>query len=695
MERFAEFKQTYFDECADLLTQAESRLLALGETGQDPESLNAIFRSVHSIKGGAGAFGFERLIRFSHEFETVLDGVRSGKLALDRSRRDLLLRALDMLADLVRAAREAHDLPPGAEDGLMQALRDWHGGGGAGAGRDSAGPSATVPAMPPADVGLVRWSILFWPGIQLLRFANEPLLLIRELRSLGALDVRCDAAAIPDLAAMDPDDTYLKWRFELLTTAGEAAIREIFEFVDPERLEITPAGVAQSLAPLVSQALPAPPRLVEAGAVPSAPPASEPGVAAGPGPSGQGGAAAAQAASASASIRVDIDRIDRLVNMVGEIVITQAMLAQQVSALPVEHYPQLVQGLEQMAQHTRELQEGVMSIRAQPVRSVFQRMPRLVRELAGDLGKEVRIVTAGETTEVDKTVIEQLADPLTHMVRNAVDHGIETPDVRAAAGKPREGTIMLSAEHRSGRIVIEMTDDGKGIDRERVRRKAAERGLIGAEDVLTDEEIENLIFQPGFSTAETISNVSGRGVGMDVVKRNIQALGGRVHVVSTPGKGSKFTLSLPLTLAVLDGMIVTVGPERYVIPLTSIIESLRPRRKDLSHLVGRGDVLAIRGEYVPLVYVHDMFGVPDGVGDPTVGLVVLVEIEGGEKIGLVVDEMLGQQQVVIKSLESNYQQIDGISAATILGDGRVALILDVVGLRQMSARRGRRHMAAE
>jgi two-component system, chemotaxis family, sensor kinase CheA len=358
------------------------------------------------------------------------------------------------------------------------------------------------------------------------------------------------------------------------------------------------------------------------------------------------------------------------------------MVAEQLSQLNIGN-KNLLTGLESMQQHTRELQDSVMSIRAQPVKSVFQRMPRLVRELAGSLHKDVRLVTSGEGTEVDKTVIEQLSDPLTHMIRNSVDHGIEMPDKREALGKPREGTIHLSAEHRSGRIVIQVIDDGGGIDRERVKQKCIEKGLINPDAQLTDEEIDNFIFLPGFSTAEKVSNVSGRGVGMDVVKKNIQALGGRVNVINRPGQGSRFVLSLPLTLAVLDGMVVTVGEERYVLPLTSIIELLHPTPEMISKLVTHGDLIHIRGEYIRLLYVHKIFNIGDAVSNPIDALVVLVEVDGGQKVGLVVDEVIGQQQVVIKSLESNYRQIEGVSAATILGDGRVALILDVIGLRQI------------
>jgi two-component system chemotaxis sensor kinase CheA len=374
------------------------------------------------------------------------------------------------------------------------------------------------------------------------------------------------------------------------------------------------------------------------------------------------------------------------------------MLTEQSTQLPVDKYTTLVQGIEALAQSARELQESVMAIRAQPVKSVFARMPRVVRDLAATLGKEVRIVTSGEMTEIDKTVIEQLNDPLTHMIRNALDHGIESPDARAAHGKPRQGTIHLSAAQRSGRIIIEVSDDGQGINREKVLARAQDRGLVPAGSPLSDEEIDNLIFLPAFSTAETVSNISGRGVGMDVVKRNVQSLGGRISVQSRFGAGSRFILSLPLTLAVLDGMVVSVGREVYIIPLTAIIESLRPQRSDIHALVGRGDVLALRGEYVPLTPLHKCFSINDAIADPCRGIVIIVQSEGAGRIGVIVDELLGQQQVVVKSLEANYESVEGIGGATILGNGRVALILDIARLREaddrtMTDRRSRAHQS--
>jgi two-component system chemotaxis sensor kinase CheA len=356
------------------------------------------------------------------------------------------------------------------------------------------------------------------------------------------------------------------------------------------------------------------------------------------------------------------------------------MLIQLGGLLPSDMCPGLIAGLETLSQHLRELQEGVMAIRTQPVKSVFSRMPRLVRELSAQLGKDAKLIITGEGTEIDKTVIEQLADPLTHLLRNAIDHGIERPDERVAQGKPPQGSIHLAAEHRSGRIVIEVSDDGHGIDRERVLARARARGLVAADCEPSEETIDNLIFLPGFSTAETVSSVSGRGVGMDVVRRNIQALGGRITLQSRLGAGSRFLLSLPLTLAIMDGMIVAVGREAYIVPLTNIVESLRPHRQDIHAVTGCGDVVAIRGQYVPLLYLARHFGVPDAVTDAALGIVVVVENEGTGQIGLVVDELVGQQQVVVKSLEANYGEVEGVGGATILGNGRVALILDIGGL---------------
>jgi two-component system chemotaxis sensor kinase CheA len=388
-----------------------------------------------------------------------------------------------------------------------------------------------------------------------------------------------------------------------------------------------------------------------------------------------------------------LDKVDKLVNMVGELVITEAMLRAQTRELPAEAFAGLLRGVDELSQHTRELQEAVMSVRMQPVKSVFSRMPRIVRDLSAQLGKDIRLEMAGENTEVDKTVIESLSDPLTHMIRNSVDHGIEPPEKRKEAGKPAQGTIKLSADHRGGRIVIEIRDDGAGINRAKVLAKARDKGLVAPDAAISDEECDNLIFLPGFSTAEKVSNVSGRGVGMDVVKRNIESLEGTVRLSTEPGKGSLFTISLPLTLAILDGMIVRVGREHYIVPITSIIETLRPKPGTLKAVQGHNDVLNVRGEFIPIMYLYRIFCIPQAEADPAKALVVLVEGSGG-KMGLVVDELIGQQQVVIKSLEANADPVQGISGATILGDGRVSLILDINGLRQLQQETPAAAMAA-
>nr|WP_282184288.1 chemotaxis protein CheA [Azospirillum oleiclasticum] len=524
--------------------------------------------------------------------------------------------------------------------------------------------------------------------------------MLRALRRLGEAEVECHLDRLPGLAELDAEQLHLSWTITLLTgpSVDRERIADVFEFVADEcdvtiTADAPPPAVPDAAAPL-PDALRSPsgPSVPAAAAPPPPPatpePASRPADPAAPRAKPAENGAAQHAGLTSHTIRVDLDKIDRLVNMVGEMVITQAMIAEHVRELPPGEFQELLEGLEQLAQHTRELRESVMSIRAQPVSSVFSRMPRLVRELAGGLGKEVQLVTSGETTEVDKTVVENLVDPLTHMIRNSIDHGLETPEEREAAGKPRTGTVTLSAQHRSGRIVIEVADDGRGINRGRVLAKAVEKGLVQPGASLSDEEIDHLIFLPGFSTAEKVSNVSGRGVGMDVVRRNITSLGGRIGVYSSPGEGSRFVLSLPLTLAVLDGMVISVGEERFVLPLTNIVESLRPKPSDLHGLVNRCDVMMARGEYVRLVHLNRLFGIPGATEDATRALVVLVETEEGARLGLVVDEVLGQQQVVIKSLEANFRRLDGVAAATILGDGRVALILDVAGLRDMSRQGG-------
>lgn len=692
------FKATYFEECAELLAAAEETIARLQLGEGDLEDLNAVFRCVHSIKGGAGAFAFEDLVHFAHVFETSMDALRSGRVALTPHVADLLVRGTDMLGDFVRAAQEETALPPGHGAEVTALLATIVTGDAVPAPAAAAPPPA--PPAPPVP-STQAWSILLRPAAGMLLTGNDPQLLFRELATLGDLEVTADLSRLPALADLAASDAYLSWTATLTTERGRAAIEEVFEFVagDSAEVVITPIepepcrdddiggeGVEWGLfsspdaAPLVPASPTAPAPAAPAASSPAAPAArAGSGTPAAIGGSGGGGIH-------TSSIRVDLDRIDRLVNMVGELVITQAMLGQQTTGFSVESHPELIQGLQELSHHTRELQESVMAIRAQPVKALFSRAPRLVRDLSLKLGKQARLVMSGETTEVDKTVIEQLSDPLTHLIRNSLDHGLETPEERQAAGKPVEGTVHLSAAHRSGRIIIEVSDDGRGIDRKRVFNKAVERGLIDRNAQLSDEQIDQLIFAPGFSTAEQVSDVSGRGVGMDVVRKNIQDVGGRVVVQNTPGQGARFVLSLPLTLAVMDGMLVSVGGERYVLPLTNIVESLRPTPQQTRTLVNVGDVLTLRGDYIRLVRLYELFGIKGAITDATRALAVVVETEGGDRIGLLVDELLGQQQVVIKSLDSNFHPVEGVSAATILGDGRVALILDAGALRIMGER---------
>ncbi|MDR6769917.1 chemotaxis protein CheA [Azospirillum sp. BE72] len=734
MDDLSRFKQTYFDESAELLAVAEAGLLRLAPGEIDMDEVNAIFRAVHSIKGGGGAFGFNDLVAFAHEFETVMDGVRNAEIPVSTELVDTLIRANDVLARLLAHAADGTDPPAGTTDDTVAALRRFLGKAEAPeeelppapaaklypddeddeagifgdalaaiqAARDDQPASAFAGPVSegPVPEGKVRWTILFRPKAELLLSGNEPTYMLRALRRLGDAEVVCHLDKLPSLRDLDAELLHLSWTVTLLADpqVDRAQIDDVFEFVADDcdiriSAEAPPPAIIQAADPLSAATAPAA-NLPEPAAPASPPAAATPAATSGsPGAAkagdgakrgNGGGTSGDHSGPTTHTIRVDLDKIDRLVNMVGEMVITQAMIAEHLRDLPPGQFQELLEGLESLAQHTRELRESVMSIRAQPVSSVFSRMPRLVRECAAATGKEVMLVTSGETTEVDKTVVENLVDPLTHMIRNSIDHGLEGPEERERIGKPRAGTVHLSAAHRSGRIVIEVTDDGRGINRAKVLSKAIEKGLVQPGATMSDEEIDHLIFLPGFSTADQVSNLSGRGVGMDVVRRNISSLGGRIGVYSTPGEGSRFVLSLPLTLAVLDGMVISVGEERFVLPLTNIVESLRPKPADLHGLVNKCDVMMARGEYVRLVHLHRLFGIPQAIDDATKGLVVLVETEDGSRLGLVVDEVLGQQQVVIKSLEANFRRLDGVAAATILGDGRVALILDVAGLREMS-----------
>ncbi|WP_295166912.1 chemotaxis protein CheA [uncultured Brevundimonas sp.] len=735
MDAFEAIKATFFQECDELLADLEAKLMLLEQGQTDLETINAVFRAVHSVKGGAGAFGLEALVRFAHVFETLMDELRAGRKPCDAITIKTLLRASDVLADHIQAAQglippvdEARSAALVAE---MQVLT--HGGEAPVEVEEDEDDFGFTPMafdmaldepapLPIADLGAdlgadapsVGWRIVFKPMGRMYVNANETSLLLRELGRLGPVTVVVDDSETPTLDALSIEDGCLTWTVDLAAAVDEAAVREVFDFVESDcDLTITPLGAgtvteigafddepaavlpasddldiaallakasgaaAEPAAEVVPFAPLAPepePALAPIAAAPAVEPAAAPvaaPVAAAPAP------ASAPVAPAPVTIRVDLDRVDRLINVVGELVIQQAMLSQRVLESGLARSSGIALGLEDLELLTREIQDSVMAIRAQPVKSVFQRMPRLVREVADMVSKQVRLVTAGEDTEVDKTVVERLAEPITHMLRNAIDHGLETPEERVAAGKPAEGTVRLVALHRSGRIVIEISDDGRGINRERVKKIAVDKGLIAADAPLTDEQIDNLIFAPGFSTAAVVSDISGRGVGMDVVKRSIQALGGRISISSVPGKGSTFTLSLPLTLAVLDGMVVAAAEQTLIAPLPAIVESLTPQAVDLHFVGGVDPVIRFRDRFLPLIDVALIMGFSEQPMNPTEGVAVVVETEGGQQAALLFDAIQGQRQVVIKSLETNYQQVEGVAAATILGDGRVALILDV------------------
>jgi two-component system chemotaxis sensor kinase CheA len=559
-----------------------------------------------------------------------------------------------------------------------------------------------APAVTTSATSGVTWTVKIRPRAALYAKANETALLLRELGRLGEMSVALDDSELPHLEELQPEEAYLLWTVTLTTEQDESAIREVFEFVDGDcDIEVSREGagapaasagpadldIASLLAHVRASApdISHPPSLSPAeepasGMAEAAPAPAQKAAAPAAGPAGDAAGTAAGGGPASQpgqTIRVDLERVDRLINLVGELVINQAMLAQRVVECGLARSSSVAVGLDDLEHLTREIQDSVMAIRAQPVKSVFQRMPRLAREVAAMTGKQVRLVTEGEATEVDKTVIERLADPITHMLRNAIDHGLEPTEKRIAAGKSAEGTVKLAALHRGGRIVIELSDDGGGINRTRVRQVAIDKGLIAADAELTDEETDNLIFMPGFSTASTISDISGRGVGMDVVKRSVQGLGGRISITSRPGFGSTFTMSLPLTLAVLDGMVVSVAGQTLVAPLTSVVETLQPKPSNVRRLGPDSPLIIVRDTYVPLIDVGMKLGYRDQPLNPTSGVALLVETEGGGRAALLVDAIQGQRQVVIKSLEANYRSVVGIAAATILGDGRVALILDV------------------
>ncbi|MEQ9176320.1 MAG: chemotaxis protein CheA [Alphaproteobacteria bacterium] len=686
-----DFRSSFFEECEELLESMHDGFDLLAGGGQDGETMNAIFRAVHSIKGGAGAFGFTDLVAFAHQFETALDHVRSGKCEADAELLDLFRQCGDNLSDLVSAARNGGDVPPRGA-GLLELLHDAI---GTSANSEDDAPPDFEPVT--LDIGAGGgadrvFTIRFSAAPGLFASGNEPLVLFRALAGLGRLDVEADVSGVPQLDRLTPQECHLSWTATLSTRASETDIRDVFEFVDGAcRLDIDEeAGPADPPEEVPAAGLPSLSELIGGGDDSDATRETdrEP-EAAGPEPAAT--TAGSSAPRPGGTIRVDLDKIDKLINLVGELVIKEAMLSQSITDLPGQTESDLSAALESLKQLAGEIQEGVMAVRAQPVKPMFQRMARIVREAGAATGKRVRFVTNGDYTEVDKTVIERLVDPLTHMIRNAIDHGLETADQREAAGKSREGTVTITAAHRSGRVMIDVADDGGGINREKVRKLAVERGLIAKSDALSAAEIDNLLFLPGFSSKDEVSEMSGRGVGLDVVRSEIQTLGGRVSIHSEPGEGTTFSISLPLTLAVLEGMVIRVANQTMVVPISAIQETLQPRSAAI-HAIGSGGwVLKNRSGLVPVIDLGGFFGFRGSVTDIDSHVLLLIESDANQHYALIVDDIQDQRQVVIKSLETNYQQVQGVAAATILGDGRIALIIDPDSIARGSGGLGSGH----
>ena len=661
------FRRAFLDESAEHVAALEEGLLRLESQPEDSELLSSIFRAAHSVKGGAGSFGFEDVARFTHVVENLLDRMRNGLLRAERSLVDLLLRANDVLKCLLEAARAKEYGQPAAaacdtraiEAELQQRL-------GAPQAHEASAPSVTASAAESPTSSSV-WRIEFAPHADFFRTGADPLLLLRELAGLGrVVSIEAEVQALPAWDEFDPEVCHLAWRLELESSATLAELNDVFLFSsDDARVAIQPRGAARAEAPSVD-------------ALPSSA-ASAPAQGVAPAAS----AAQRRSGAESASIRVSVEKVDQLINVIGELVIAQSMVADVVNNFTPERVGQLREAVLAVERNTRDLQERVMAVRMVPIGSIFSRFPRIVRDLAAQLGKEVRLELEGEETELDKGVVEKISDPLTHLIRNSLDHGIEPPLERERCGKPREGVVRLRALTEGGSVFVEIADDGAGLNTERIRAKALEKGLMRPDDNWSQEQIHQLIFQPAFSTAATVSDVSGRGVGMDVVKKNVESLGGAVAIHSTRGEGARFRIKLPLTLAILDGLSLSVGGQIFILPLVSIVESFRPRAASLKTLLSGGEVALVRGQTLPLLRAHRLLGIEGAQTDPTKALLAIVESDG-RRVALLVDELCGQSQVVIKNLDANFRRVEGVMGATIMGDGRVALILDVPGLIRLS-----------
>jgi two-component system, chemotaxis family, sensor kinase CheA len=678
----SQFHQVFFEESYEGLDIMESALLNIDLSDLDSEAINAIFRAAHSIKGGSGTFGFNEIADFTHVVETLLDLIRSDQFEMKADHVDLFLKSVDCIRTMINELEAGDSCDTVVAESLraqFNILLDGDDTSAEVAQTDSTDTTGTAEG----------WSIYFKPDIDVLRTGNDPVRMFRELAELGDIEVECVISELPEFASLDPEACFLAWNIILKGNAERAQIDEVFEWVvDDSDIRIEPLSEANgdSSAALETEQVEQDEPLE---AVSEVTPVTQANTAVVPETSGADVKQAKPVVAKkenkpeSVSIRVGTDKIDSLINMVGELVITQSMLNELGKDFTVDMMPKLMEGLEQLSLHTRELQESVMRIRMLPISFAFSRFPRLVHDISKSLEKKVDLVLLGEQTELDKTVMERIGDPLVHLVRNSLDHGLELPEDRIAAGKDETGNITLNAFHQGGNIVIQIIDDGAGLNEDKILSIAKDRGLVAQHEHLEPEQIHDLIFQPGFSTATEVTDLSGRGVGMDVVRRNIQDLNGSVEVESTPGKGSMFSIRLPLTLAILDGQLIRVGQQVYIFPLVSIVESIESQDQMIHRVSGGCDVLRLRNEYVPIIRLWDIFNVQaehDRVDD---GLLVIVEGDN-IKVAVLVDDLLAQQQVVIKSLQENYRAVPGISGATILGDGTVSLILDISGLIKLA-----------
>ena len=723
----SQFQDAFFEESADHLATMEEGLLNLEQHPDDLDLLNRIFRAAHSIKGNSGMFGFTAVGQFTHKMETLLDRLRNGQLSVTPAIADVLLRSTDCLSSLLEAARGGAAPDPETIATLEQELASVAQVSGTAQAASPlispAGASLPPPAasLAPAS-GMRRFVIRWTPPVWLFQRGLDPIQMIKELEELGTLVTRTlDLSGLPAFESMDPECCYVSWVFELDTVKELPVVESVFDFVKDDGALTISESTVSSCEFQVSSSIPKretsnskqetsgdEPKplgeiLVETGVVSRETLdhalAQQKRVgeilieqhAATPQQISQAlqkqaeGATHAKKGADTASIRVDTAKIDKLINLVGELVITQSMLSDLSVRFEMSQLAVLLERVAQLERNTREIQERVMGIRMLPIGSAFSRFPRLVRDLSGKSGKKIQLVLSGEETELDKTVIESIGDPLTHLVRNSADHGLEPPEERLASGKPELGTIRLNAFHEGGSICITVEDDGRGLNRDKILAKAVKQGLIAENEKLADDQIWPLIFKPGFSTAEKVTDVSGRGVGMDVVKRNIEALGGTVSIKTALGKGTIFTLKLPLTLAIIEGMTVRVGRDTYIVPLLSILESIQPKAESIKTLVGKGELINVRGTYLPMMRMYEVFSLQPEYTEPAKAILLILETEG-ERVAVMVDEILGQQQVVIKSMEQNFRKVDGVAGATILGDGTVGFILDVRGLLEMARR---------